>query len=271
VKIRIGKEYHRVRKSQVGDVSALSQIEATIVKSLTSDMVQQAFRKNVPYLKTIAQEMEDAADDELRKVFEVIAEVIDIPRGGPRSTLTATQLATGMTFARSFRRPTGAVDWSNVTRKYALQKDRRHPTNSNKLFKYSGALADLFGGNSASLAIKKLGLSQVEIVQEDPEQSSRSSKNLGIRRLGIGRVTLRIMPKVSGLMLPMLRSRQWTSGSINFDRAIFKGTKTALKLTGRRDRGTYRPLLTPTLQFFMLVRIPNAIKARLNDKVRRTK
>ena len=89
----------------------------------------------------------------------------------------------------------------------------------------------------------------------------------------LGKINIRIFPNIATSLLPGLASRRWSdTGSTNgaMERAML-APSVALKLAGGGVGGTevpYRPLILPITQFWMLVRIPNAIARALKANIR---
>lgn len=266
--VALGRSYTQRLKVNELNASGYSRVAEAISADLFSTMALKALNNSDETIKAVAREMEEAADEELVKVFDVMASTIE-GSSSNAPQLTVQSLSQGMQFAQGFRKrmPFQAISWRPLTPAWEYRKIRRRSAGIGLMFKHTGLLQRYLGGNSEALAIKKLGLSQVSIVPQDKALPLRDPKNVAVRRLGLARIELRLMPKVSPFLLPIVRSGNWRDGGRQLDFKLFQGSA-RYKLAGPSPQA-HRPFTAPTLQFFLMYRIPSAIRARINNKVRR--
>lgn len=258
--IQIGRKFiHRLKVNEL-HASNYARVAEAISQDLFSTMALKVLNQSDDTVRGVARQMEEAADQELVKVFEIMAAAID---GTSSNTpqLTVQALSRDMQFAQGFRKrmPFQAIAWRDLTPAWEYRKIRRGSPGASKMFKDTGLLQRYLGNNSDALAIKKLGFSQVTILPLDGTTNRR--------RLGLGRIEIRLMPKVSPFLLPMIRSGNWRDGGRNLDFRLFQGSA-RFKLAGPSPE-RHRPFTGPALQFFLLYRMPSAIRARINNLVRK--
>lgn len=265
--VTIGRQYTQRLKVAELNASSLGRVAEAISNDLFSTMALKALNNRDDTIRAVAREMEDAADQELLKVFDVMASAIDGTNSNAPQ-LTVQALSQGMQYAQGFRKrmPFQSISWRPLTPAWEYRKVRRRSLGIGHMFKNTGLLQRYLGGNSEALAIKKLGLSQVSVLPQDKDLPLGDPKNVAIRRLGLARIELRLMPKVSPFLLPLIRSGNWRDGGRRLDFRLFQGGA-RFKLAGPSHEA-HRPFTAPALQFFLMYRIPSAIRAPINDKVR---
>lgn len=264
-RIGLGRAVKQTWRFSPDDLAAQERVSGQISSMLLSSMASRGLSNSDATVKKVASAMEDAADRELVHLFSTMASVIE-QSSETQPQLTTSSLASGMVFAQGFRKsvPMNTIAWAPLTRRWSQRKFAKNMPGAGKMFKATGTLERYLGTNSEALAIKKLGLSEVTIQTPETQADIRR-----VKKLGLARIELRMMPKVSALLLPLLRSGKWTDneGARRLDKNLFAGTSAGRKLAGASH--TYRPFLVPTLQFFMIYRIPVAMRAAINNLVRK--
>lgn len=275
-----------------GDRRSLAEIERGIAAEVQQEVIDRAIEISPQYLRRMGERVKLAATSEARKLMDVLVALLDRPgRGLGNYWLRSTDLMVGSRLSPAAN-PGGSIRWAQYTHRYLMHKRKRFPTKVDRTYVYTGALRDYFKGRGRTIIENRLGGVEVQ-VDDGVEMRRRNPNNRRYRGLNrpinpagilarpntpvktgktvekavLGRITVTMFPRVGPSLVPMLASRRWTTtGTGALEREIFGGTRAAHKLASR----TYRPLFTPALQFFMLVRIPGAITATLNDYFRRT-
>ena len=149
------------------------------------------------------------------------------------------------------------VMWDRLSPKWARYKAKRFPKNFAKFFQASGNLRMQLNRHGRKWVDSRLGGIQLESHLAKAPRGPIQNKRLD---LVLGQVHVRIFPKVSSLLLPGLATRRWATvdKSGQFERAVIGGV-TGEKLAGSVP-GRQRPLLQPITQFFILYRIPAAVR-----------
>lgn len=266
MKVRVGGVSRTIRSQ--ADISAVeTQITNAIVKGVVSEAVELTPR----FLRRLAQRVQVAATLEASKIFSVISENIGKPRQAINSqNLTADDLMRGVPRSGIPAYTGYYVPWPELNYRYARRKRKRFPGSEYNMFRYSGAMQRYFGRQGPSIIRNRLGGMSVQ-VSEAPKGAARSLDQAPAEnaRIALGKVSLTMFPRLSPAMAPMLSTRRWTdAGDGAMERAVFGGTRTLEKLLNRRN--SYRPLVTPTVQFFMLTRIPAAVNRSMRDYFNRT-
>lgn len=260
--IRVGR-----RKFNTDPVAGEKAVEALLLKQLKDKTI----RAGLPRLQAISDLMLSVATAEAQKLFVVLADRLD-EGGDPIRALTGADLAEGMSARVSVG---GQVVWDALNQRYYNWKGRVRPDNQDKMFRFNNGattLSSYFRRSSASIVDSRLGGVQLSIntAPRDEEDTTLDPKNppdLDGEELDIfiGRIGLRIFPDITASLLPGLASNRWMAineGDPSLELEIFDGLRTADKLAQPHNgRFVYRPLVVPAMQFWILIRIPQAVRA----------
>lgn len=283
MKVRIGGQAR-----QVNTPADLKAVEREIAGNMVRGVTAAALDVTPRFLQRLKERVEVAATMEANRIMSLMVSLIDKPRRRLQDQgLSAAELMVGMDLSTSARRSltmSGSVRWQELNPKYSRSKDKRFPQHRNNMFKARGTMRNYFKGRGANIIRSRLGGIQVQVDRTLTDRSYPAGNNRWVTRAGdflstdagdevtkvaLGRVTVTMFPRLSPSMAPMLSTRRWTdSGTGAMEEAVFGGTRTLDKLMNRY--GSYRPLLTPVVQFFMLNRIPAAINRTLQDYIQRT-
>lgn len=181
----------------------------------------------------------------------------------------------------------GSVSWAPLTDRYYWAKSRKYPGSQDRFFERSGelkaylstqdgAITNKFGGVTVSVKLKGMrrgrgndntgyGARALAVAKADgsiPEKSFEEAF--------LGRITVKIFPNISPMLLPMLSSRSWTDVSPDgaFEAAYVKDQTMRQRLSGK-GIGPQRHLLQPITQFFILNRIPTTVTNTINRYIGR--
>lgn len=276
MKVRIGAVQHRVDTAQRARLDAVqTDIAAAIVKAAVAESVEISPR----YLKTLERRLAAAAREEAAKIFDVILGIIDQPRFGGAGV---SQADVKRGAPRGPLNPSApAIRWPALTLNYQRQKARRYPANKYRMFRRTNALRRYLSSRGGNFVQSRLGGIVVRSDTQAPRGAlTRQYRGEAVWRQTvlqeelpdrvIGRVSVTIFPKLSPSLAPGLATRRWTRVDPNrgFERVYFRGAKAAEKLMNREQ--SFRPLVSPVTQYFVLARIPNAINQSLKGYLRRT-
>jgi hypothetical protein len=187
----------------------------------------------------------------------------------------------------------GSVSWAPLTDRYYWAKSRKYPGtrknpgSADKFFELSGELkaylstqgstiTNKFGGVTVSVKLKGMRrgrgdsntgyggreLAMARAAGPRPERSFEEAF--------LGRITVKIFPNISPMLLPMLSSRSWsdvTPGGA-FE-AAYVGDQTMRQRLSGNGIGPQRHLLQPITQFFILNRIPTTVTNTINQYIGR--
>ncbi|AKU43543.1 hypothetical protein CPT_Seuss17 [Caulobacter phage Seuss] len=267
----------RVGRVQLG--SDLSAVEKQIAGELVANSIDKAQEISPRFLRRLGARIQMAAMSEANDIFDVVVGIIDSPKFSTSDM--------GVRYADVIRGapagtsgPGGRVSWSDLSLRYAGYKRRHRPANRDRMFRYNNGLRNYLDRQGLSIVKSRLGGIQVKVDVTPPANSEVRKYKTGqiwrqtifpeeVASLALGRVSVTMFPRLSPSLAPMLSSRKWTdSGTGKLERQLFAGTRAADKLVNRNR--PYRPLVTPVLQFFMLVRIPSAIKRSVRNYLGRT-
>lgn len=269
MKVRIGGVQHQWSPGASKAVEITNQIAG----SLASVVINNAYELTPRFLRRLKLRLQAAATAEANRIFGVILAAMDQTRSST-SGLSYSDVMSGTSLAPGINAPGGRIIWPELSYAYAIRKGRTRPQNKNRFFQNSGQLRNYFTRQGASIVRSRLGGVQVT-VDESPAHSAASRRYDGrtvwrrailpeeVSNLLLGRVEVSMFPRLTPALAPMLSTRRWTdAGSGAMERQMFSGTRAVNKLVNRNR--PYRPLVAPTVQFFMLVRIPSAIKRALS-------
>ena len=252
-------------------------VEGVVQNTIISAMVDRTFAVTPERLARLAVRLEMAANEEALQLFQAIAGVID--RG--RDNFSAIQIGNPKD-----ANPGGVVRWDKLSDRYALWKARRGlaakrgqrtRTGSTRRYVQQGAgfytltgdLHRYFDRNSSSIVLNRFGGVRIRVQRDQLKHSTTRGKGTTAARVELGRLQVQIFPRVDSSLMPMLASRRWDKvGETQLERESLP-PRVADKLSGGRY-GPVRPLVTPTVQFFILHRIPNAIARELRKATRDT-
>lgn len=275
MKVRIGGV-----RQDVNSPGDLQKLKATIANTIVDGVVSEALEVTPRVLRRLKERVQVAATMEANKIFDVIADTIGKRRQAINTqNLTADDLMKGV--PRDSVPMSGGyyVPWPELSYRYARWKGKKRPGAEYQMFRLTGAMRTYFARQGPTIIRNRLGGMEVN-VDETFKRAYVSGGNYklvkrelvdegDVAKIVMGRVTLTMFPRLSPAMAPMLATRRWTDGGDGtLERSVFGGTKTAAKLMNRRNK--FRPLVTPTLQFFMLNRIPAAVNRSMRDYFRRT-
>lgn len=178
----------------------------------------------------------------------------------------------------------GVLPWAPLTLKYSMEKFKHFPANINRtlvregyvmeylLFAHKSVVETRFGGIEVSIGGTPIG------AETGPQALARSLTAIGSAtgltgRVGdarsenyrqvINKIKIKMFPRIAPALLPGLASRRWTDTGNTYgamERATLPaGVANKLAPAGDGAQLPYRPLILPLTQFWMLVRIPNAI------------
>jgi hypothetical protein len=241
-----------VQGNKIGENPKTAKQEfAALFNGLMTDKAMIAGRK---FTAAATRAVRQAANEEAKKLIPMAVSIIDRPNA---RTYGYSDLMAGATLYQDFKVADGKVTWPDYSDKYLLNKRKHFPeTVANYLIR-TGTLRDYLIQNQSTIVKDKFG-GVVVTVDTNPAKPGKST----INKILLGRIEIDIFPKIAEGMLPMLSSgRNW--GATNdgaFDREMFP-EEVAKKLADHAK--SYRPLILPITQFWMLVRIPNAILWRL--------
>lgn len=246
---------------QVGPGAAgLAKVSEKIEQSVFNQIENQTTRAAPAIMSRIKTRLLADTTREAEKMFDVVGDVIDKPRYSI-SGLQFSDLMRGTSTVQGFQAIGGRVEWPGLSLQYSMKKARDRPANKYRMFRYSNAMRNYLRRSGPSIVRGRLGGIKVDVkpLAKNAERVTQSY----IRDFLIGRLTVTIFPRLSPMLAPGLSTRRWTdvdkSGAM--EKAIFSGTRTAQKLVNRMS--PYRPLVAPTVQFFILNRIPNQIRRTL--------
>jgi hypothetical protein len=216
---------------------------------------------------------------EAARIFEVARKIIESRRGdighrggGTVSDVIGIRTSMLTNSIESFDLPKGLkagfqdeVPWRRLSKKWRDYKAKKYPRNANKFFSATGNLKTQFKRNQKVWVNSKFG----GVMLDSKTARKSRGKFTDVRTdIAMGDVNIRIFPKISSLLLPGLASRRWADVDRDgrFDKAVIGG-KTGEKLAGPIP-GQQRPLLQPIVQFFILYRVPIAIRRAVEDWVK---
>lgn len=267
MKVRVGKK--DVAQGSVGQ---------ELADQIVSAAVNRTFAVTPQRLRELAMRLELAANEEALYLFDAISQVIE--RG--RDNFSAGQIGNPKD-----ANPSGVVRWAKLSPAYARWKARRgtaakrgSTTRVGRSSRYvqqyagmytlSGDLKRYFDRNGASIVLNRFGGVRVQVNTKSLQGSTVRGRGTATLRTELGRITVTIFPRVSQSLMPMLASRRWDkTDKYTFLERNMLPPHVADKLSGGQH-GPVRPLVTPTVQFFILHRIPGAISRELRRSFRDT-
>lgn len=180
----------------------------------------------------------------------------------------------------------GSVSWAPLTDRYYWSKARKYPGSQDMFFERSGELkaylsgqgrtiTNKFGGVTVSVKLKGMargrgdrntgyGARALATARADGSVPERS-----FEEAFLGRITVKIFPNISPMLLPMLASRSWAAVSPGgaFEAAYVGDQTMRQRLSGSENK--QRHLLQPITQFFILNRIPTTVTNTINRYIGR--
>lgn len=281
MKVQIGG----VRRS-IANQSDLRRAEEDISKLITAGAVAEAIELTPRFLDRLEDRVRRAATGEAERMMDIIVSLMDKPQPGANPGISGSDLTRGTDLFAS-----GNLSWKPLSDRYARSKDlmvrrwgmtgKTARARSSRYFVNKATLRNYLKGRGPTIIKNRLGGMEVTVDRKLTDRSFMSANHKwtprasdlimdgDVGKIVLGRVTLTMFPRLSPAMAPMLATRQWTSGGDGaMEKAMFGGTKTLHKLLNRR--ASYRPLITPVVQFFMLSRIPAAVNRSVTDYLRRT-
>lgn len=262
MKVRIGNQ-------PVSD--DMDRAEKQIVQELMKTVhqgVDEISEKQLKYAADIAQQ---AAIYEASQLFQVLADILDEDTltGNSSIGLDARLLSQGASYPQDFSpldgNDRGIIPWKDYSVGYSKWKERHYPDHYQQFFVLDQSLKSYFKGRADSIISSRFGGVRINVSPQTTELDDNFEADLAV--IELGRVIINIFPDINSSLLPGLSSGRWTDTLENgdFERDTFSGLKTAAKLVqSHNDVDTYRALVAPAVQFWVLVRIPAAIFARLS-------
>ena len=277
MKVRIGSQVFQSGPG-AGALKA-REIEDQIAGNLASIAIKDAYDLSPRLLRGMRSRLQAGAMAEADRIFDVVTSIMDKPQGTPAG-FVYTDLMRGVSLDPTIRAQGGRITWPDFSSRYYMFKKRNYSANRRRFFRLTNHLQSYFSRQGSSIVRNRLGGIQVS-VDTSPAHGAQVRRYAGntvwrrailpeeVSKLLLGRVEVTMFPRLSPALAPMLSTRRWTdAGRGGMERQMFAGTRTMHKLiNGNRP---YRPLVSPVVQFFMLVRIPNAIRRALNNYLSRT-
>ena len=252
-------------------------------------------------LKKLGARIRLAANMEAALLMDTVFDVLEQNSGNASRPggMSAKSMAHPNPVAGINAKTRGSVSWAPLTDRYYWAKSRkypgpwraggrhREPGSEDKFFELSGELkaylssqgrtiTNKFGGVTVSVKLKGMArgrgdrntgyggreLAMARAAGPRPERSFEEAF--------LGRITVKIFPNISPMLLPMLSSRSWTTGSPDgaFE-AAYVGNQTMRQRLSGNGIGRQRHLLQPITQFFILNRIPTTITNTINRYIGR--
>lgn len=252
----------------------LTAVQNQIIATIVDQAVQSSIDMTPRFLRRLRERVQTVATNEANQIFKVITSIIDRPAKSGTGGFSASSLMSGIEIDPIFKPRAlaagGAITWPELSYRYAMQKSKTG--NRYRFFRNKNTMRNYFKGRSANIIQGRFGGVQVSIDQSEVKRRRNATASIlpeDVSRIVLGSISVNIFPRLTPALAPMLSTRQWTStNGGKLEASIFSGTRTAAKLLNRRN--SHRPLVTPVVQFFILVRIPNAIRRNLQDYLRRT-
>lgn len=280
MKLRIkGQRVRELTPREIETLHKGSQVEIDLAAAILKKVQTVTLELSRNRVLKLATGMQAAAVDEASKLISTIDNVItqnyfnDVGIDGAqlRATGSNSVYSSGSGLGPLSSSSGGSIVWAELKRDYHNRKISegfrggffsRTGALSNALLRYEPQIINgRFGGVTVSVDPAELpylaasGTKVLEPIQKD----GRGYK------FYLGKIRIKIFPDISRALLPGLASRRWidtgtTKGSM--ERAMLPPS-IAKKLAPQGDGSqlAYRPLVLPITQFFMLIRIPNAIAA----------
>lgn len=232
----------------------------------------EAIEVSKPILTRMAARLKTAALDEAYQLLQYAYAILlrtssksveqfsgaDIAPSNSRGSLSQ-----GLTGALT----SGGINWEPLAANTVRDKKKHFPRNKDRILVRTGALATYLLQSSKSVVENRFGGIEVNVDDAarglDRTRQLRFSEGDRNYKTILGTIKLRIFPRIAPSLLPGLASRRWTDlggtwGAM--ERATLPpGVSKKLAPEGSGARLPYRPLILPLTQFWMLVRIPNAV------------
>lgn len=283
IKIRLGRSRLRGQPDELA---------RKVADKLLGAATAETIKLSRPRIRRLAAKIRAAANIEVEKLMPTIVSVMDRDLHGNwqrGSTLTYQDLMKGASLTTAFANmgyfERQLPQWAPLDPTYLAWKEKHTPANASRMFEASGEMVSFFEASGAAILRSRLGGVRVEtrtprglrtgyFENEVNEEDVRRVKTY--QEIIFGSITVSIFPNLAKAMLPALASGsgRWTDlgtgrgGEI--ENYIFEGNQEIVQKLVNKNH-PYRPLLLPVIQFWMLVRVPNAIFGVLQEHIRRAK
>jgi hypothetical protein len=274
-------------KITVGGAVA-TDLQSALEKKFRQEMRAETIRLSKPRLEKLAAQLQFVAERETEQLFPVIVMLIERARGdvlsGPELTYEDLMQGAGTLVGGPPSYVSSApMEWKPLRLSYYDQKVRYY-RNADNMFLYFGDLRRYFARYGDSIVRSRMGGVNVKLdipEIEDTLYFSRGRED-NYKNLILGNLTVTVFPNLAPALLGMMKGRSWndmTGQEGQFEEQLFEGTDTVIhklmnrphtvKTTGVQSANQYRPLVLPAVQFWIQVRIPNAILRALKDFTQR--
>lgn len=258
-------------------------------KSLRKSMVAKSINLSRPRIEMLGRKMQAVAEAEAEQLFPVITSIMEKVRGdvleGPQ--LTYQDLIQGATTGLSYGPPSyvsdAPVEWKPLSIEYYDRKARFY-RNADNMFVYFGDLRRYFSRYGDSIIRNRLGGVKVDVTIPDVskqmyfDSAYRGTHEDSYKNILLGNINVSIFPNLAPSLLSVMSGHSWNDmvgQEGQFEAELFAGTEGVIHKLMNAPRSTsaasggYRPLVLPAVQFWIQVRIPNAIFATIKDFTRR--
>jgi len=161
--------------------------------------------------------------------------------------------------------PAKGVFWPSLK----LSTIRKKTDNKSKFFLETGDLRANILGNDFNLT-KLLSESSVKFTRESRSVVRSAGRGMVSMKIPIGRITIRIAPRLNSATLPALRTGDWTTSDPNLplEKRIHISPKNREKLEGPQiPKPVHRPLLQPAVAFWLFFQVPHLMKQALSAAI----
>lgn len=205
-------------------------------------------------LRDLSRRLDAAGDAASSRMTDKILSVIDGSDGGTGFSMRG-----------------GRINWLPLSREWREHKSqpprnprrvwRGNPANADKFFIHTGNLRSKlastdFGAKFGGVSVRDNNRVRRVNGRQLAQQAARSAD------IALADIDIKIWPRLSPALIPMLSSRRWTATSRGFSTAVLGNTRNAKKLEGP-TAARHRPLLQPIMQFWLIYQVPQAIKLAL--------
>lgn len=274
---------------------SISDFEARLAQHMIPRIEGDMYKSQRAHMNKLARTIEQVALAEADKLFPKVVQIIEREDGSGGHFL-------GFGFEDLMDGPLEAhfqneaqhgshITWDSLTLAYQKHKDSRYPGSSDSMFWYTGRLRAYFRNNANSIIDNRFGGVSVKMGSTTNQETAYTRDYIAANykkwekklagdsaeNILLGSMEIQIFPKIAKHLMPMLSSHRWSDvGSWgqqgNFERAMMPnsdGAKATVANKLTNSNGSYRPLVLPVVQFWLAVRIPNAIFRRLKEYFRR--
>lgn len=298
MRVQVGNHAPRMlKRTTMAGMQGLNEIEQQIGTDLANSVTAESAEVSERWLEELADVVREAALQESGRMFPAIEALIT---GRPGAMgFSGSNLPYVRTLAygdlNSVVDRSDSVSWDDLSNSHIHRKAKHHPESVNQMFRYSGRLAKYFSsanvgrnfvtGKLGGVEVKinrayfhKNNLTQVNPLLAETFTRDRISKSSANKRAGrtianllLGSVTVEIFPRLATSLLPMLSSNRWSdSGDGDLERALFPGKSSSMGAKLVNKSNPYRPLLTPVIQYWIALQMPDTILRRVRARFNRS-